>query len=190
NYFKKTLFFHSESMASSSLPMAIIFSFIFLCSPAAANEVTVGGKSGDWKIPPSSSYSFTEWASKARFKVGDFIVFRYESGKDSVLQVTSDAYKSCNTTNPLANYTDGETKVKLDQSGPFYFISGADGHCEKGQKLSLVVISPRHVAFSPAPSPVEFEDGPAVAPAPTSGSARLSGGFAVLGLVLGLWAWF
>lgn len=60
-------------MASYSLPVAIIFSFIFLSSLAAANEVTVGGKSGDWKIPPSSSYSFTEWAQKARFKVGDFI---------------------------------------------------------------------------------------------------------------------
>uniref|UniRef100_A0A1J3IEL8 Early nodulin-like protein 1 n=1 Tax=Noccaea caerulescens TaxID=107243 RepID=A0A1J3IEL8_NOCCA len=179
-------------MASYSLPVAIIFSFIFLSPLAAANEVTVGGKSGDWKIPPSSSYSFTEWAQKARFKVGDFIVFRYEAGKDSVLHVTQEAYKSCNTTNPLANYTDGETKVKLDRSGPFYFISGADGHCEKGQKLSLVVISPRHVAFSPAPSPtlVEFGDGPALAPAPTSGSARLGGGFAVLCLVLGLWAWF
>ncbi|KAF3570102.1 hypothetical protein F2Q69_00062651 [Brassica cretica] len=178
-------------MASFSSLVAIILSFIFLCSLAAANEVTVGGKSGDWRIPPSSSYSFTEWAQKARFKVGDFIVFRYEAGKDSVLQVTQEAYKSCNTTNPLANYTDGETKVKLDRSGPFYFISGVDGHCEKGQKLSLVVVSPRHKAFSPAPSPVEFEDGPSVAPAPTSGSARLGGGFAaVLGLVLGLWAWF
>ncbi|ESQ46553.1 hypothetical protein EUTSA_v10000346mg [Eutrema salsugineum] len=177
-------------MASSSLAMAIIFSFIFLSSLAAANEVTVGGKSGDWKIPSSSSYSFTEWASKARFKVGDFIVFRYEAGKDSVLQVTQVAYKSCNTTNSLANYTDGETKVKLDRSGPFYFISGADGHCEKGQKLSLVVISPRHAAFSPAPSPVEFEDGPAVPPSLTSGSARLGGEFAVLGLVLGLGTWF
>ncbi|KAG7567661.1 Phytocyanin domain [Arabidopsis thaliana x Arabidopsis arenosa] len=177
-------------MASSSLPVAI-FSFIFLFSLATANEVTVGGKSGDWKIPPSSSYSFTEWAQKARFKVGDFIVFRYESGKDSVLEVTKEAYNSCNTTNPLANYTDGETKVKLDRSGPFYFISGANGHCEKGQKLSLVVISPRHSAISPAPSPVEFEDGPALAPAPTSGSVRLGGGlWVVLGLVLGLSAWF
>ncbi|XP_010417263.1 PREDICTED: early nodulin-like protein 1 [Camelina sativa] len=175
--------------SSSSLPLAI-FSFIFLCSLAAANEVTVGGKSGDWKIPPSSSYSFTEWAQKARFKVGDFIVFRYEAGKDSVLEVTKEAYNSCNTTNPLANYTDGETKVKLDRSGPFYFISGANGHCEKGQKLSLVVISPRHSVISPAPSPGEFEDGPALAPAPTSGSVRLGGGYVGLGLVLGLWAWF
>ncbi|KFK32598.1 hypothetical protein AALP_AA6G264700 [Arabis alpina] len=179
-------------MASSSSLLVAIFSLLFLCSLTTANEVTVGGKSGDWKIPPSSSYSFTEWAQKSRFKVGDFIVFKYEAGKDSVLEVTRYAYKNCNTSNPLANYTDGETKVKLDRSGPFYFISGANGHCEKGQKLSLVVISPRHAAFSPAPSPVEFEDGPALAPAPTSGSVRLGGGFALtaLGLVLGIWAWF
>lgn len=106
------------------------------------------------------------------------------------MEVTKEAYNSCNTTNPLANYTDGETKVKLDRSGPFYFISGANGHCEKGQKLSLVVISPRHSVISPAPSPVEFEDGPALAPAPISGSVRLGGCYVVLGLVLGLCAWF
>ncbi|CAN8284209.1 unnamed protein product [Cochlearia groenlandica] len=183
----------ASSSSSSTLSMAIIFSFIFLYSLAAANEVAVGGNSGDWKIPSSSSsHSFTEWAQKSRFKVGDFIVFKYESGKDSVLEVREEAYKSCNTTNPLASYTDGETKVKLDRSGPFYFISGVNGHCEKGQKLRLVVVSlRRHVAISPAPSPVEFEDGPAMAPALTSGSVRLSGGsYVVLCLVFGLWVWF
>ncbi|VVB08951.1 unnamed protein product [Arabis nemorensis] len=70
----------------------------------------------------SVSYTITHLFSSS--------VFRYEAGKDSVLEVTRDAYKNCNTTNPLANYTDGGTKVKLDRSGPFYFISGADGHCE------------------------------------------------------------
>ncbi|KAL9819533.1 putative Phytocyanin domain, cupredoxin [Arabidopsis thaliana] len=150
--------------------------------------VTVGGKSGDWKIPPSSSFSFNEWAQKARFKVGDFIVFKYEAGKDSVLQVTREAYEKCNTTSPKASYTDGNTKVKLDQAGPVYFISGTEGHCQKGQKLRLVVITPRNSAFSPGPSPSEF-DGPAVAP--TSGVAKLAGGFSVVfGLVLGLWAFF
>ncbi|KAE8672060.1 nuclear nucleic acid-binding protein C1D [Hibiscus syriacus] len=49
--------------------------------------------------------------------------------------------------------------------GPFYFISGAKGHCEQGQKLVVVVLSPRHsyTGISPAPSPAEIE-GPAVAP--------------------------
>ncbi|XP_018457193.1 early nodulin-like protein 15 [Raphanus sativus] len=170
-------------MASSS-PLVTIFLFISLFSflSVNANEVTVGGKSGVWKIPPSS---FDEWAQKARFKVGDFLVFSYEAGKDSVLQVTREAYEKCNTTSPIASYTDGNTKVKLEQHGPVYFISGTEGHCQKGQKLRVVVVTPRSSAFSPAPSP---SDGPAVAPAPTSGAAKLTGIFSVVGLVLGFWA--
>ncbi|XP_010447549.2 PREDICTED: early nodulin-like protein 1 [Camelina sativa] len=174
-------------MASSSSLLVTIFlciSFLFFLS-VDANEVTVGGKSGDWKIPPSASFSFNEWAQKARFKVGDFIVFKYEAGKDSVLQVTREAYEKCNTTSPKASYTDGNTKVKLDKTGPVYFISGTEGHCQKGQKLRLVVVTPRNSAFSPAPSPF---DGPAVAP--TSGAAKLTGAFAVVSLVLGLWTFF
>lgn len=111
-------------------------------------------------------------------------VFSYEAGKDSVLQVTRESYEKCNTTSPKASYTDGNTKVKLEQPGPVYFISGTKGHCQKGQKLRLVVVTPRS-SLSPAPSP---SDGPAVAP--TSGAAKLTGVFSVVGLGLGLWALF
>ena len=58
-------------MASSSLLVTIFLCMFFLS--VNANEVTVGGKSGDWKIPPSSSDSFNDWSQKARFKVGDFL---------------------------------------------------------------------------------------------------------------------
>lgn len=113
-------------------------------------------------------------------------VFRYEAGKDSVLQVTRESYEKCNTTSPKATYTDGNTKVKLNQPGPVYFISGTEGHCQKGQKLRLVVISPRNSVFAPAPSPT---DGPAIAP--TSGAAKLTGVFGVVvGIVLGFCAFF
>lgn len=99
--------------------------------------------------------------------------------------MTREAYEKCNTTSPKASYTDGNTKVKLEQAGPVYFISGTQGHCQKGQKLRLVVVSPRNSDFSPAPSPSEF-NGPAVAP--TSGAAMLTGGFGIVGIVIGLWA--
>ena len=112
-------------------------------------------------------------------------VFSYEAGKDSVLQVTRESYEKCNTTSPKASYNDGNTKVKLEQPGPVYFISGKEGHCQKSQKLRLVVVSPRSSAFSPAPSP---SDGPAVAP--SSGAAKLTGVFSVVGLLLGFLALF
>ena len=60
------------AMASySSLQVTILLSIFFLS--VNANEVTVGGKTGDWKIPSSSSFSFNEWADKSRFLLGDYL---------------------------------------------------------------------------------------------------------------------
>lgn len=115
-------------------------------------------------------------------------MWKYDSEKDSVLQVTREAYLSCNISNPIEEYKDGNTKVKLDRSGPFYFISGAEGHCVKGQKMIVVVLSPRHryTDISPAPSPAESE-GPAVAP--TSTATSLKGSLVMLMGIL-IWVFF
>ena len=105
-------------------------------------------------------------------------VFKYDGEKDSVLQVTRGDYLNCNTSSPIEEYKDGNTKVKLNKPGPFYFISGTKGHCEKGQKLIVVVMSPRnrYIGVSPAPSPAELE-APAVAP--TSSASSLKAGLVV-----------
>lgn len=120
-------------------------------------------------------------------------VWKYDGGKDSVLQVSREEYVNCSTSNPIKVHSDGTTKVKLDRPGPFYFISGAQGHCEKGQKLVVVVLTPRGrssgivSSSAPAPAPflAEFE-GPAVAP--TSSANALHGSILVvaLGAMLGL----
>lgn len=104
-----------------------------------------------------------------------------------MLEVTREEYGNCSTSNPIKVYSDGNTKVKLERPGPFYFISGAKGHCEKGQKLIVVVMSPKHTlrAISPAPSPVEFE-APAVAP--TSSAATLE--VALVTVTLGVLAMY
>lgn len=111
-------------------------------------------------------------------------MWTYDKEKDSVLKVRREAYISCNTTDDIEEYKDGNTKVTLDKSGPHYFISGAEGHCEKGQKLIVVVLAQKHrlIGVSPAPSPSEVE-GPAVAP--TSGAASFRAGYLVaLGVLL------
>ncbi|XVE53524.1 hypothetical protein DITRI_Ditri03aG0010000 [Diplodiscus trichospermus] len=146
------------------LTSSLVLLFVFL-SFTEAKEILVGGKADAWKIPSSESDSLNKWAEKSRFRIGDSLVWKYDGGKDSVLQVTKEAYASCITSNPIAEYNDGNTKVKLENSGPFYFISGAKGHCEEGQKLHVVVLSPKHryTGISPAPSPAEIE-GPAIAP--------------------------
>ncbi|GFP79502.1 early nodulin-like protein 1 [Phtheirospermum japonicum] len=136
-----------------------------------------------WQIPSSVSDSLNHWAKKFRFLIGDSLVFKYDGSKDSVLEVTRRDYVTCNTSAPIKNYIGGDTTVRLGRPGLYYFISGAEGHCQKGQKLISVVISERHRrVISPAPSPSAGNEGPAVAPAPASGAGSLSGGLLVLGL--------
>ncbi|KAK4274499.1 hypothetical protein QN277_017707 [Acacia crassicarpa] len=174
----------ASSSSSASFSLVLLF---LLFGLSAAREILVGGKPDAWIIPSSQSDSLNQWAERSRFQVGDHLVWKYEGGKDSVLQVSKEDYVNCKTSNPIGEYSDGNTKVKLDRPGPFYFISGANGHCEKGQKLVVIVLTPRnrHMGISPAPSPAEFE-GPAVAP--TSSATALQGGLmAALVGVLALW---
>ncbi|KAF8073276.1 hypothetical protein N665_1122s0005 [Sinapis alba] len=104
----------------------------------------VGGSSQSWKVPDSSSNTLNQWAENNRFKVGDILVWKYDAKVDSVLQVTKEDYDSCNTSNPLKQYNDGDTKLELDHSGAYFFISGALDHCAKGQKMHLVVLAERN----------------------------------------------
>ncbi|KAK0571186.1 hypothetical protein LWI29_012229 [Acer saccharum] len=172
----------STTLACSSLLLSLFL--LFSSFSAEAKDILVGGKAGAWKVPSSQSDSLNAWAESTRFRVGDSLVWKYDGAKDSVLQVTKEDYVSCNTTNPIAQYKDGNTKVELDRPGPFYFVSGVKGNCEKGQKFIVVVLTPRHrYDISPAPSPAEL-DGPAVPP--TSSASSFKGGLVV---GLGLLAW-
>lgn len=89
-----------------------------------------------------------------------------------MLEVTENDYKICNKSKPLRSFNDGKTKIELSRSGPFYFVSGADGHCEKGQKVEIKVLSAKHStphhAISPSPAPSPFY---AHAPAPAKSAA-------------------
>ncbi|XP_075485495.1 early nodulin-like protein 15 isoform X2 [Primulina tabacum] len=108
-------------------------------------------------------------------------VFEYDVSKDSVLLVTKGDYLACNTSSPIKSYRGGNTTVKLERSGPFYFICGEQEYCVNGQKIIVVVISERDSRFmggSPASSSENSEG-----IAPTSGGGMLKGG-----LVMGFFA--
>ncbi|CAH8321183.1 unnamed protein product [Eruca vesicaria subsp. sativa] len=119
------------------------------------------------------------------------MIWKYDGEKDSVLQVTKEAYINCNTTNPAASYSNGDTKVKLESSGPFFFISGSKSNCVQGEKLHIVVMSSRgghHTggfftgsAPSPAPSPALL--GSQAVPPATGSASSFTSRIWVLGLV-------
>lgn len=117
---------------------------------------------------------------------------------DSVLQVTKEDYESCNTAKPLKQYNDGDTKVELDKSGPYFFITGAPGNCAKGEKITLVVLSERKSGgggssggapkVSPG-SPTAQTPAPAPAPAAAHNAAdglKVGSGWFVTAVVIGL----
>ncbi|PIA36624.1 hypothetical protein AQUCO_03300076v1 [Aquilegia coerulea] len=118
----------------------------------------VGGKQG-WVVKPSEGYD--QWSSRNRFQVNDTLVFKYNKETDSVLVVNNKQdYDSCNISSPVQKLEGGDSSFKFDKSGPFYFISGNQTNCQNGQKLLIVVMSPR--IKSPPPSPV--------APSPSGGA--------------------
>ncbi|CAN4075359.1 unnamed protein product [Withania somnifera] len=176
----------SRNVLFSSSVVAVVF--FLLLSLTEARDHLVGGKNDSWKIPSSESDSLNRWAEKSRFLVGDSLVWKYDGKQDSVLQVSKREYVTCNTSSPIAVHNDGNTKIVLDHSGAYYFISGAKGHCEQGQKLVVVTLSEKNMRRfmgSPAPSPVEFDG---LAMAPTSSAATLKASLVVVfGVVVGFW---
>ncbi|KAG4931434.1 hypothetical protein AAZX31_17G209600 [Glycine max] len=178
------------SKASALWILFLLFGF------SVAKEILVGGKTDAWKVSASESDSLNQWAEKSRFQVGDYLVWKYDGGKDSVLQVSKENYVNCSISNPIKEYNDDTTKVQLEHPGPFYFISGAKGHCEKGQKLVVVVLTPRRgtrftgfAAPSPAPSASAEFEGPAVAP--TSTANALNGGILMVAMgMIAMWVFF
>ncbi|XP_062152161.1 early nodulin-like protein 21 [Alnus glutinosa] len=129
------------SMSSTAVILFLLTIFPSLHHFSVSSfEFQVGGTQG-WVVPPANdSKIYNDWASENRFQVGDTLCFKYR--KDSVMQVNETDYKRCNSSHPNFFSNTGNTVFEFDYSGPFYFISGASGHCEKGQRMIVKVISP------------------------------------------------
>lgn len=157
---------------------SLCFSFIILASLATlfsvadARRFYVGGSRG-WVMNPRESYN--TWAERNRFQVNDTLYFKYAKGSDSVQQVMKADYDGCNIRNPLEKFDNGESEVTLNRSGPFFFISGNQDRCLKGQKLIVVVLAIRHpkkVPVSPAQPPKAHSPDSPVAPAKAPSTAQ------------------
>ncbi|KAD2394235.1 hypothetical protein E3N88_41212 [Mikania micrantha] len=132
----------------------ITFSLLFSLNFVAyeATKFVVGGEQNLWTVT-SPAGALNAWAEKERFKIGDMLVFKYDSNTDSVLRVEEGDYKKCIKTKPITEYHDGNSVFPITESGSFFFISGADGHCEKGEKVEVRVLSRKHSAPPPVMAP-------------------------------------
>ncbi|THU47969.1 hypothetical protein C4D60_Mb09t21280 [Musa balbisiana] len=174
----------------------ILLSFFMLISIAAGTQFKVGGSNG-WSVPDTNAMSYSQWAEKNRFKIGDSLLFAYLPDEDSVLLVNADAYNSCNTSSFVDFFNDGNTVFTFTRSGHFYFISGKKDNCEKNEKLVVVVMADRSNSSSLAPAPLPASASPpppygwvveeptAQPPPPNGASSRVVGMVSTIGAVLG-----
>ncbi|XP_050383363.1 mavicyanin [Argentina anserina] len=124
---------------NTSLFWLVIFISLGNSLVFSAFEFQVGGIQG-WVVPPANdSKVYNDWASENRFQVGSAIRFKYK--KDSVMEVSEEDYKKCDSSHPKFYDNDGNTVYRFDRSGSFYFISGSAGHCEKGQRMIVKVMA-------------------------------------------------
>ncbi|XP_043721198.1 stellacyanin-like [Telopea speciosissima] len=128
------------------------FFYTFLIAIANASSEFKVGDSVGWREPDANNTQiYNQWAAHNRFLVGDSLNFEYNK-EDSVLVVDKFGYYHCNTTKPISAFNDGKTVIKLDNPGPFYFISGTPDHCNNGQRMVVNVLGLHPIPQSPPPS--------------------------------------
>ncbi|EOY02622.1 Early nodulin-like protein 21, partial [Theobroma cacao] len=132
-----------------TLSFSVILLFSLQHSSVSSLEFQAGGSKG-WVVPPENDTKiYNECASDNRFQIGDTTRFKFR--KDSVMEVVEKDYKNCNSTQPKFFSNNGNSVFTLDHAGTFYFISGASGHCERGQRMIVRVMSPQEsLPTSPA----------------------------------------
>ncbi|KAE8695015.1 hypothetical protein F3Y22_tig00110747pilonHSYRG00129 [Hibiscus syriacus] len=106
--------------------------FCFLLTSHAATYVV--GETSGWDI----STNIDSWASDKRFNVDDVLLFQYSSSH-SVNEVAKESFETCNTTNSLRTFSNGNTTVTLPNAGTRYFVCGNKMHCLGGMKLLVNV---------------------------------------------------
>ncbi|CAL9763559.1 unnamed protein product, partial [Musa acuminata subsp. burmannicoides] len=153
----------SVTMAAMMRAVMAIATVAAISAIAMGANYDVGGPAGSWDL----ATNYTQWVSGKAFRVGDTLTFKYASSHD-VLEVSSAAYSSCTTSNPISTSTGGNTVVTLNSTGSRYFVCGIPGHCAGGMKLQIDVASP---TSTPPPSPSSTPRSPPVAPSPRSPSA-------------------
>ncbi|CAB4308173.1 unnamed protein product [Prunus armeniaca] len=146
-----------------------------LCGVCFGVVYRVGDSSG-WSSRGLVDYN--EWTSTKDFHVGDTLIFAYNNQFHNVMQVTNQDYESCNPTSPIAVYTSGSDNITLDGPGNFYFLCGAPGHCQAGQRVEIMATLPTPDGSFVSPSPAPYGPSPSASHSEVSPSSDQSSGLA------------
>ncbi|CAN6586595.1 unnamed protein product [Malus baccata var. baccata] len=81
---------------------------------------------------------------------------KWASTKDqfhNVMLVTKQDFESCNATAAIAVFTSGSDTITLKRPDHYYFLCGAPGHCQAGQKVDIKVTLPMPQSSLASPNP-------------------------------------
>ncbi|OVA12580.1 Plastocyanin-like [Macleaya cordata] len=144
-----------------------------LLQVSMATVYKVGDSTGWTTI---GNFDYQKWAASKTFRVGDIILFEYNTQFHNVMQVNHPDYQSCNTTGPLKTYTSGNDSITITRNGHYYYLCGVPGHCQSGQKVDIRVArlskttAPAPSTSPPSASPPAPESSPKnSAPLPSMG---------------------
>ncbi|XP_047974932.1 cucumber peeling cupredoxin-like [Salvia hispanica] len=166
-----------------SVSIFMIYSALFglVANIGFAQTVHIVGDNMGWRIPTSTSVSYSNWASGKTFMVGDILVFNFMTNEHDVVQVPKASYDACSEDNAIGNIiTTGPANITLDNAGERYYICSIGGHCGAGQKLSITVVSsstggPSPPVTTPPPATPTTPQPDACAPTPEAESPRARG---------------
>ncbi|CAN8300791.1 unnamed protein product [Cochlearia groenlandica] len=111
---------------------------IFAVTVVFAEDYDVGDDA-EWSRPTDAEL-YTTWATGKTFRVGDELEFEFAAGRHDVAVVTQDAYENCEKEKPISLLTTPPVKIRLNKTGPHYFICTIAEHCRFGQKLAINVV--------------------------------------------------
>ncbi|CAH2055332.1 unnamed protein product [Thlaspi arvense] len=125
---------------------ALMAAAVVLTFLAAAPMIEVEAKKwtvGDTKFW-NPNINYTIWAQDKHFYLDDWLFFVYERNQYNVIEVNETNYRSCNSENPIANWSRGAGRdlVHLNVTRHYYLISGSGGGCYGGMKLAVLVENP------------------------------------------------
>ncbi|XP_009364011.1 mavicyanin-like [Pyrus x bretschneideri] len=159
-------------MLGFATAFVVITATALITQRAEAETHTVGDATGWTNIVDSDTYS--SWAAKHTFKVGDTLVFQFTTGRHDVATLTKKAYDECSNTDILGVLNQGPASYSLNETGDYYFICAFPGHCSEGQKLSIKVTASRAAAPLPSDSKVPASPPTTMAPPPSDTKTPLS----------------
>lgn len=123
-------------MASSvKLAAAAVSTILMMIRTVCGLQYDVGGSAG-WVV----NEDLQKWASQYTFYVGDELYFHYKRLESSVLLVTEEDYKDCNTDKEVASDEgEGDMVMTLLTAESYFFVSGHADQCKAGLHVEIPV---------------------------------------------------